>query len=82
MYYGGLGNMDYSRYIKFWAMTIGLFIILIASSVVIIYALWNDNYSKATFFLLCFMLQAGFVKALMEYGNKLIKERKMDNEKN
>ena len=74
--------MDYSRYIKFWAMTIGLFIILIALSGVIIYALWNDNYSKATFFLLCFMLQTGFVKALMEYGNKLIKERKMDNEKN
>ena len=68
--------MDYSRYIKFWAMTIGLFIILIALSGVIIYALWNENYSKATFFLICFMLQSGFVKTLREYGDKLIKERK------
>ena len=68
--------MDYSRYIKFWAMTIGLFIILIALSVVIIHALWNENYSKATFFLICFMLQSGFVKTLREYGDKLIKERK------
>ena len=73
--------MDYSRYIKFWVMAIGLFIILIALSGVIIHALWNENYSKATFFLLCFMLQAGFVKALTEYGNKLIKERKDENEK-
>ena len=68
--------MDYSRYIKFWAMAIGLFIILIALSVVIIHALWNENYSKATFFLICFMLQSGFVKTLREYGDKLIKERK------
>ena len=73
--------MDYSRYIKFWAMTIGLFIILIAFSGVIIYALWNDNYSKATFFLLCFMLQAGFAKALRDYGEKLIEDkRKEDND--
>ena len=68
--------MDYSRYIKFWAMAIGLFIILIALSGVIIHALWNENYSKATFFLICFMLQEGFVKTLREYGDKLIKERK------
>ena len=63
--------MDYSRYIKFWAMAIGLFIILIAFSGVIIHALWNENYSKATFFLICFMLQSGFVKTLREYGDKL-----------
>ena len=68
--------MDYSRYIKFWAMAIGLFIILIALSGVIIHALWNENYSKATFFLICFMLQSGFAKTLREYGDKLIKERK------
>ena len=72
--------MDYSRYIKFWAMTIGLFIILIALSGVIIYALWNDNYSKATFFLLCFMLQAGFVKALMEYGKSILREERKMND--
>ena len=73
--------MDYSRYIKFWAMTIGLFIILIALSGAMIHALWNGDYSMATFFLLCFMLQTGAAKTLREYGNKLIKERKMDNEK-
>lgn len=73
--------MDYSRYIKFWAMTIGLFIILIVlSGGVIIHALWNENYSKATFFLLCFMLQAGFVKALREYGEKLIEDKRKEDE--
>lgn len=70
------------KHVRFLAMAIGLFIILIALSVVIIHALWNENYSKATFFLLCFMLQTGFVKTLTEYGNKLIKERKMENGKN
>ena len=73
--------MDYSRYIKFWAMTIGLFIILIALSGVIIYALWNEDYLKAIFFLLLYGLYGGVAKALRDYGEKLIEDkRKEDND--
>ena len=68
--------------IKFIVMAIAFFILVIATAGTVLVALWNEDYLKAIFFLLLYGLYGGVAKALRDYGNKLIKERKIDNEKN
>ena len=62
--------------IKFIVMAIAFFVLLIATAGVIVNALWNENYLQAIFFLLLYGVYGGVAKALRDYGNKLIKERK------
>ena len=69
--------------IKFIVMTIAFFALLIATAGTVLVALWNEDYLKAIFFLLLYYgLYGGVAKLLVKYGNELIKERKIDNEKN
>ena len=73
--------MDYSRYIKFWLMAIGFFVLLIATAGVVVVAMWEENYLKAIFFLLLWGMYSGVAKALRDYGEKLIEDkRKEDND--
>ena len=67
--------------IKFIVMTIAFFVLLIATAGTILVALWEENYLKAVFFLLMYGLYGGVAKSLKGYGNKLLKERKDENEK-
>ena len=68
--------------IKFIVMAIAFFALLIATAGTVLVALWNEDYLKAIFFLLLYGLYGGVAKSLREYGDRLIKERKMDNGKN
>ena len=68
--------------IKFIVMAIAFFVLLIATAGTVLVALWNEDYLKAIFFLLLYGLYDGVAKSLREYGDRLIKERKMDNGKN
>ena len=68
--------------IKFIVMAIAFFALLIATAGTVLAALWNEDYLKAIFFLLLYGLYGGVAKSLREYGDRLIKERKMDNGKN
>ena len=68
--------------IKFIVMAIAFFVLLIATAGTVLVALWNEDYLKAIFFLLLYVLYGGVAKSLREYGDRLIKERKMDNGKN
>ena len=68
--------------IKFIVMAIAFFILVIATAGTVLVALWNEDYLKAIFFLLLYGLYGGVAKSLREYGDRLIKERKMDNGKN
>ena len=68
--------------IKFIVMAIAFFVLLIATAGTVLVALWNEDYLKAIFFLLLYGLYGGVAKSLREYGDRLIKERKMDNGKN
>ena len=71
-----------NKYTRFGVMVIALFVLMIATAGVIVNALWNENYLQAIFFLLLYGMYGGVAKALGEYGNKLLKERKMENGKN
>ena len=73
-------NMN--KYIKFWLMAICFFVLVIGTAGIILNAIWEADWLKAIFFMLCFGLYGGVAKTLREYGDKLIKERKMDNGKN
>ena len=68
--------------IKFIVMEIAFFVLVIATAGTVLVALWNEDYLKAIFFLLLYGLYGGVAKSLREYGDRLIKERKMDNGKN
>ena len=68
--------------IKFIVVAIAFFALLIATAGTVLVALWNEDYLKAIFFLLLYGLYGGVAKSLREYGDRLIKERKMENEKN
>ena len=68
--------------IKFIVMAIAFFVLVIATAGTVLVALWNEDYLKAIFFLLLYGLYGGVAKSLREYGDRLIKERKMDNGKN
>ena len=67
--------------IKFIVMAIAFFVLLIATAGVIVNALWNENYLQAIFFLLLYGMYGGVAKALRDYGEKLIEDkRKEDND--
>ena len=70
-----------SKCTKFCLMAIGLLVLVIGTVGIILNAIWEEDWLKAIFFMLCFWLYGGVAKTLNEYGHKLIKERKMDNEK-
>ena len=65
-----------NKYIKFWLMAIGLSILVIGTVGIILNAMWEGDWLKAIFFMLCFGLYGGAAKSLREYGEKLLKERK------
>ena len=71
-----------SKRMKFLAMSIALIIVEIATTGVVIAALWQEDYHKAIFYLLLFSMYSGAAKWIREYGDELIKERKMENGKN
>ena len=73
-------NMN--KYTKFSLMAIGLLVLVIGTVGIILNAIWEGDGLKAIFFMLCFGLYGGVAKSLKEYGNKLLKERKMENGKN
>ena len=67
--------------IKFIVMAIAFFVLLIATAGVVIVAMWEENYLKAIFFLLLWGMYGGVAKALRDYGEKLIEDkRKEDND--
>ena len=70
-------NMD--KYTKFSLMAIGLLVLVIGTVGIILNAMWEGDWLKAIFFMLCFGLYGGVAKLLVKYGEELIKERK--NEK-
>ena len=60
-------------------MTIGLLVLVIGTVGIILNAIWEEDWVKAIFFILCFWLYGGVAKLLVKYGDELIKER--ENEK-
>ena len=60
-------------------MTIGLLGLVIGTVGIILNAVWEEDWLKAIFFMLCFWLYGGVAKLLVKYGEELIEERK--NEK-
>ena len=68
-----------SKCTKFCLMTIGLLSLVIGTVGIILNAMWEGDWLKAIFFILCFPLYGGVAKLLVKYGDELIKERK--NEK-
>ena len=67
--------------IKFIVVAIAFFALLIATAGTVLVALWNEDYLKAIFFLLLYGLYRGVAKALRGYGEKLIEDkRKEDND--
>ena len=67
--------------IKFIVVAIAFSILVIATAGVIVNALWNENYLQAIFFLLLYGMYGGVAKALRDYGEKLIEDkRKEDND--
>ena len=62
-------------------MTIGLLVLVIGTVGIILNAIWEEDWLKAIFFILCFWLYGGVAKLLVKYGDELIKERKSENER-
>ena len=70
-----------NKYTRFGVMAIAFFVLMIATAGVIVNALWNENYLQAIFFLLLYGMYGGVAKALRDYGEKLIEDkRKEDND--
>ena len=65
-----------NKYTKFSLMAIGLLVLVIGTVGIILNAIWEGDWLKAIFFMLCFGLYGGVAKTLKEYGDELIKERK------
>ena len=66
--------------IKFIVMAIAFFVLLIATAGTILVALWEENYLKAVFFLLLYGMYGGVAKALRDYGEKLIEDKRKEDE--
>ena len=66
--------------IKFIVMAIAFFVLVIATAGVIVNALWNENYLQAIFFLLLYGMYGGVAKALRDYGEKLIEDKRKEDE--
>ena len=68
------------KHIKFIVMAIAFFVLVIATAGVIVNALWNENYLQAIFFLLLYGMYGGVAKALRDYGEKLIEDKRKEDE--
>ena len=66
--------------IKFIAVAIAFFALLIATAGVIVNALWNENYLQAIFFLLLYGMYGGVAKALRAYGKSILREERKMND--
>ena len=66
--------------IKFIVMAIAFFVLVIATAGVIVNALWNENYLQAIFFLLLYGMYGGAARALRNYGEKLIEDKRKEDE--
>ena len=66
--------------IKFIVVAIAFFALLIATAGTVLVALWEENYLKAIFFLLLWGLYSGVAKALRDYGEKLIEDKRKEDE--
>ena len=71
-----------NKYTRFGVMAIAFFVLLIATAGVIVNALWNENYLQAIFFLLLSGLYGGVAKALRDYGEKLIEDKRKEDDTN
>lgn len=69
-----------NKYTRFGVMAIAFFVLLIATAGVIVNALWNENYLQAIFFLLLYGMYGGVAKALRDYGEKLIEDKRKEDE--
>ena len=69
-----------NKRIKFIVVAIAFFALLIATAGVVIVAMWEENYLKAIFFLLLWGLYSGVAKALRDYGEKLIEDKRKEDE--
>ena len=68
-----------NKYTRFGVMAIAFFALLIATAGVIVNALWNENYLQAIFFLLLYGMYGGVAKALRDYGEKLIEDKREED---
>lgn len=68
--------------IKFIVMAIAFFALLIATAGVVVVAMWEENYLKAIFFLLLWGMYSGVAKALRDYGEKLIEDKRKEDDTN
>ena len=66
--------------IKFIVMAIAFFVLVIATTGVIVNALWNENYLQAIFFLLLYGMYGGVAKALRAYGKSILREERKMND--
>ena len=66
--------------IKFIVVAIAFSVLVIATAGVIVNALWNENYLQAIFFLLLYGMYGGVAKALRDYGEKLIEDKRKEDE--
>ena len=69
-----------NKRIKFIVVAIAFFALLIATAGTVLVALWEENYLKAIFFLLLWGLYSGVAKALRDYGEKLIEDKRKEDE--
>ena len=69
-----------NKYTRFGVMAIAFFVLMIATAGVIVNALWNENYLQAIFFLLLYGMYGGVAKALRDYGEKLIEDKRKEDE--
>ena len=69
-----------NKYTRFGVMAIAFFVLMIATAGVIVNALWNENYLQAIFFLLLYGMYGGVAKRLRDYGEKLIEDKRKEDE--
>ena len=69
-----------NKRIKFIAVAIAFFALLIATAGVVIVAMWEENYLKAIFFLLLWGLYGGVAKSLRAYGKSILREERKMND--
>lgn len=69
-----------NKYTSFGVMAIAFFVLVIATAGVIVNALWNENYLQAIFFLLLYGMYGGVAKRLRDYGEKLIEDKRKEDE--
>lgn len=69
-----------SKRMKFLAMSIAFIIVEIATTGVVIAALWQEDYHKAIFYLLLFSMYSGAAKWIRAYGKSILREERKMND--